>query len=193
MARLLLVLALAMLLVTGCVRARGNTRVQPPPLDVPPPPARVVVPPEPEQPPDELVTEEPASTAKRPIRPRAQPPRERQETSKPAESKPPETPPVEAAVPPPASPPTAPVPTLQPVLPASPGEMERQVNQQLAQARKDLDRVDYQALNTDGKSQYEQAKRFIEQAGQAQRDKNLVFAAKLAEKAVGLAAGLVAR
>jgi hypothetical protein len=82
---------------------------------------------------------------------------------------------------------------LQPVLPASPSEMDRRVSDQLSQAKKDLDRIDYRALSADGKSQYDTAKRFIEQAGQALREKNLVFAAKLAEKAAGLAAGLVTR
>ncbi len=35
------------------------------------------------------------------------------------------------------------------------------------------------------------AKRFIEQAGEALRDRNLVFAGKLAEKAAGIAAVLL--
>jgi hypothetical protein len=75
----------------------------------------------------------------------------------------------------------------------SPADVERRVRQQVEQAKSDLDRVDYAKLNADGKSQYDTAKRFMEQADQALKEKNLVFAAKLAEKAAGLAAVLVGR
>jgi hypothetical protein len=185
--RLFLVLPLVLLMAAGCVRHRPKTQPQPASLEVPPPPARVVVPPEPEEPPDETVTEPPAATARRPTRPRPAPPRERTE-AKPAETK---EPPAEAARPPATTP--VPLGPLQPVLPAPPGEMERRVNDQLVQAKRDLDRVDYRALSTDARSQYDTAKRFIEQASQALKERNFLFAAKLAEKAVGLASGLVAR
>jgi hypothetical protein len=188
--RLLLVLSLVMLLGSGCVRSRPRVSTQPSPLDVPPPPPRVIVPPEPEEPPDEKVADEPEAAAHRPNRPRPQPTRERAtEPAKPAETKP-ETPPAEAR--PPVAPAVQPG-ALQPVLPASPTEMDRRVSDQLSQAKRDLDRTDYRALSADGKTQYDTAKRFIEQASQALREKNLVFAAKLAEKAAGLAAGLIAR
>jgi hypothetical protein len=82
---------------------------------------------------------------------------------------------------------------LQQALPTTPTEAERQVRDQLAQAARDLGRVDYGRLNADGKSQYDTAKRFIEQAEQAIKDKNLVMAATLATKAAGLASGLVGR
>ena len=64
---------------------------------------------------------------------------------------------------------------------------------QLALATGALRRVDYLGLNADARSQYDTAKRFIEQAEQALKEKNLVFAAKVAEKAAGLAASLVGR
>lgn len=189
MRRLLLVLPLVLSIAGGCIRSRPKTPAQPASLDVPPPPARVVVPPEPEEPPDEQVSEPSETTVRRPTRPRQQPSRERAETKPPEAAK--EAPAAETARPPATTP--VPLGPLQPVLPASPGEMERRVNDQLVQAKRDLDRVDYRALGTDGKSQYDTAKRFIEQAGQALKDRNFLFAAKLAEKAVGLASGLVAR
>jgi hypothetical protein len=89
--------------------------------------------------------------------------------------------------------PPVPTATLQPALPAAPSEIERQIREQLSQAAKDLGRVNYGGLNADGKSQYDTAKRFIEQADQALKDKNLVFAKNLAEKAAGLAGVLLGR
>jgi hypothetical protein len=183
------VLPLVLLLAAGCVRPRPNIRVPAAPLEVPPPPARVIVPPEPEPPPSEPAVEEPETSDNRPTRPRPQP-RGRTETAKPADAK--QEPPAAEAARPSATPPV-PLGQLQPALPATPTEMGRQVNDQLAQAKKDLDRIDYRALSADAKSQYDTAKRFIEQAGQALKDKNLLFAAKLAEKAVGLASNLATR
>jgi outer membrane biosynthesis protein TonB len=189
--RLFLLAAIVMLVTTGCIKPRPNTRPQASPLDVPPPPPRVIVPPEPEPLPDETKTEEPdAAKDRRPTRPRPQPPRERTETAKPPETK--QEPPVSEAAKPPAQPPV-PLGQLQPLLPASKTEVERQVSDQLALAKKDLDRIDYRALSADAKSQYDTAKRFIAQAGDALKEGNLVFAAKLAEKAVGLASNLVPR
>jgi hypothetical protein len=53
--------------------------------------------------------------------------------------------------------------------------------------------VDYGRLNADARAQYDQSKRFMEQAQQALRDRNFVFAATLADKAATLAAGLSGR
>jgi hypothetical protein len=87
----------------------------------------------------------------------------------------------------------APPATLQQALPDSPADIVRKVREQLGQAQTDLRRVDYRALGADGKSQYDTAARFVEQAEQALREKNLVFAGKVAEKAAVLAASLVGR
>ena len=57
-------------------------------------------------------------------------------------------------------------------------------------ATADLNRVDYRALNADARTQYDTAKRFIRQAEDAVRAKNLVFAKNLADKAAALAAQL---
>jgi hypothetical protein len=53
--------------------------------------------------------------------------------------------------------------------------------------------VDYRALNADARIQYDQAKRFVRQADDAIRTKNLVFAKNLAEKAATIAAQLAGR
>ena len=63
----------------------------------------------------------------------------------------------------------------------------------LLQAGHGLNRVNYQALNADGRTQYDTAKRFISQAEEAVRAKNLVFASNLAEKAAALASQLSGR
>ena len=48
-------------------------------------------------------------------------------------------------------------------------------------------------LNADAQTQYDTAKRFIRQAEDALRAKNLVFAKNLADKAAALAAQLAGR
>jgi hypothetical protein len=187
--RILIVLPLVMV-VAGCSKARPVTQPQAAALEVPPAPPRVIAPPEPEQAPDETKAEEPeASKERRPLRPRAPQPRDRVE-QKPAEAKPPE--PAAETVKPPATPPV-PLGQLQPKLAAPQSEVERQVTEQLGAAKRDLDRIDYRALNADAKSQYDTAKRFITQADEARRGGNLLLAQKLAEKAVGLASALVSR
>jgi hypothetical protein len=61
----------------------------------------------------------------------------------------------------------------------------------LARASRDLTRVDYARLTVDGRAQYDQSRRFSQQAEQALRDRNVVFAATLADKAATLAAELL--
>jgi hypothetical protein len=61
----------------------------------------------------------------------------------------------------------------------------------MARAGGDLNKVDYRALNTGARNQYETAKRFIEQAEDAIRLKNLLFAKNLADKAAVLATELL--
>ena len=57
---------------------------------------------------------------------------------------------------------------------------------------RDLGRVDYRKLSNEGRSQYDQAQRFAEQAEQALKERNFVFAATLADKAATLASQLAA-
>jgi hypothetical protein len=63
----------------------------------------------------------------------------------------------------------------------------------LARAARAISQVEYARLSVDGRSQYDQSKRFSEQAEQALRERNLVFAATLADKAATLAAELLGR
>ena len=76
--------------------------------------------------------------------------------------------------------------------PAS-GANERSVRDLLTRASRDLNRVDYMRLSTDSRAQYEQSKRFSEQAEQALKERNLIFAATLADKAATLAAELLGK
>jgi hypothetical protein len=87
----------------------------------------------------------------------------------------------------------APVTTLQTKPAQQEGELERRIRTLLLQAGSGLNRINYQALNSDGRTQYETAKRFISQAEEAVRAKNLVFGYNLADKAASLAAQLSAR
>jgi outer membrane biosynthesis protein TonB len=176
----------------GCATAGAKAQPEPAALEVPAPPPRVIVPPDPEpaQPPAPMPEPE-ARQQKSPRRPTSPRPDTKADPAR-GEKKVEGPPPVAETVnpTPPATPPTA---TLQQALPATQAEVERQVRDQLARAQSDLRRVDYLALNADARSQYDTAKRFIEQAEQALKEKNLVFAAKVAEKAAGLAASLVGR
>jgi hypothetical protein len=63
----------------------------------------------------------------------------------------------------------------------------------LTRAARDLNKVDYMRLSTDSRAQYEQSKRFSEQAEQALKERNLIFAATLADKAATLAAELLGK
>jgi hypothetical protein len=63
----------------------------------------------------------------------------------------------------------------------------------LARSTRDLGRVNVARLSADGRAQFEQARRFSQQAEQALRARNLFFAATLADKSASLAADLVGR
>ena len=124
----------------------------------------------------------------------------------------PETPPV--AVAPPRTPPRpvtgsrpqpAPpvVPTQPPPPAAGPRDLrtaspanattERNVRDTLARAARDINRVNYSRLSAEGRGQYDQSRRFSVQAEQALKERNLMFAATLADKAATLAAELLTR
>ena len=63
----------------------------------------------------------------------------------------------------------------------------------MARATRDLKSVDYGRLSTEGKAQYDQSKSFAQQAEQAVKEKNFVYAMTLADKAATLAAALAGR
>ena len=71
--------------------------------------------------------------------------------------------------------------------------LEQKARTLLASAARDLGRIDYRTLSVDAKAQYDIAKRFSEQAEEALKARNLVFAGQLADKASTLAALLLKR
>lgn len=178
--------ALASATLASCAHAVASTTVELPPLEMPEPPPRVVEVIEPEPLPVAALPEEPRTNVRsRPVQP-PRPDVPRQE--------PPKTDPVVAETPRPADdPPKAPPTTLQTTPTQREGEVERRIRILVAQARNDLNRVNYQALNTDARNQYDMAKRFATQAEEAVRTRNLMFATNLADKAAGLAAQLLGR
>jgi hypothetical protein len=88
----------------------------------------------------------------------------------------------------PAAPPAT--TTLQTTPAAEQGVVERAIRATMARAGADLNRIDYRALNANARTQYDTAKRFIQQADDAIRMKNLPFAKNLADKALALAVQL---
>ena len=178
-------LCVCALLASGCVRARAKTLpTTGPPLDVPAPPPRIVLPLEAEAPPPQPVPspEEPRR-APAPARPRpaapADTPRAAEEPPRPAPATPPDTPPATT--------------TLQTTPAAEQGEVERAIRATMTRASADLNRIDYRALNRDARTQYDTAKRFIQQAEDAIQMKNLPFAKNLADKAAVIATQLSPR
>ena len=168
--------------VAACAKARAETVPDGPPLAMPAPPERALAPVE-----APLVASpvpEPEPTPPVAAAPRTPP--------RPAPAPKPQTVPPAAQV---APPPRAPGDTreLRPASPAGPVVSERSVREILARAARDLGRVNYGRLSTDGRTQYEQSKRFGTQAEEALRERNLVFAATLADKAATLAAELLQR
>lgn len=89
--------------------------------------------------------------------------------------------------------PAEPPRTLRPGPSTADATEERRVRDLLARAARDLARIDYRTLSSGGRTQYDQSKRFSDQAETAIKARNLVFAQTLAEKAATLAAGLSGR
>jgi hypothetical protein len=182
------ILGIGMLSVGGCAKAQARSAPDGPPLDMPAPPARVIAPVD--EPiastPSELSEPAPAppSTNRRPVR-RPATAESNQKPDAPAVA------PVESPAPqavPTDGRPVEPPPTLR-----APGSEERPIRDRLTLAQSNLSRVDYTKLSNDGRSQYEQSKRFIQQAEQALKDQNFVFAQTLADKAAQIATELLGR
>lgn len=175
----------AILLLTlslGACAAKAQVRTEPPMpvLDPPPPPPRVVAVYAPEPEPIPVTT--PAEPAT-PVRPPARPTRPEQRPEPPV-----------AAAPEPAGtaakPPSGPSLTLSPT-PGSEAQTVAAIRDLLGRATRDLARVNAASLDSDGHAQYETARRFIQQAEEALKNRNVVFAGKLADKAATMAAVLV--
>jgi hypothetical protein len=166
-----------------------HARTAGPALETPVPPARVI--PQAAQP----IESQPivASPPVGEVQPAAPPPSIKPPETTPAVPvpvPPPVAPPV-AAQPPPAPPSQEPPPTLQTT--ANPEAAEQRIVNALASARRDLSRINVQALSADGKAQYDIARRFVAQASEALNAKNFEFAQQLADKAATLAALLQRR
>ncbi len=182
--RAVLVVVLAFALA-ACAKQRVVTQPDLPPLAPPPPPARVVAPPDTEEPPPATAPEPDRKPARR-VAPK------NDNTQNPPKVEPPKRDTPKPDTPVPQVDPVPPT-TLQTAKPATQAEMERQSRSLLAQAAHDLGRVNYGGLNVDGKSQYDTAKRFIEQAQQSLKEQNFVLARALADKAATIAGVLVGR
>lgn len=176
--------ALLALLASGCTHAQAKTAPDSPPLQMPAPPPREIAPMEAEAPGPVSPQDEPA---RRPPAARSRPTPPRAEMAKP------EPPASEPAKPVDEPAKASPLTTLQTTPAGAEGEMERSIRAALGRASADLGRVDYRVLNTDARNQYNTARRFVQQAEDALRTKNLVFAKNLADKAAALAAQLAGR
>jgi outer membrane biosynthesis protein TonB len=177
---------LVALVVSGCTRAHAKATPDPPdaPLDVPVPPPRDIEPADVEPPPPPAPIPETPRVTPPPPRPRPAPPREQPKPEPPkAEPEP---------VKPAEEPPRAPT-TLQTAPTTAESDLERTIRATLARASAELNRIDYRGLNTDARTQYDTAKRFIHQAEDAVKAKNLVFAKNLADKAATISEQLRTR
>lgn len=172
----------------ACTHAQAKATPEMPPLEMPAPPPRDFQPAEVEAPqPVPLVIEparnpperlRPAAPAAKPDAPKAEPPK--------VETPPPVEPPKIVDEP-------KPLTTLQTTPATAEGDVERGIRASLLHANTDLNRIDYRALNADARTQYDMAKRFVRQAEENIRTKNLLLAKTVAEKAATIAAQLAGR
>lgn len=191
MKRLLLILLLTPV-VASCATTRAQAPADRPPLDVPAAPPRII---EPMPAPPQHAAIEPVEDLPDP--PPATPPRSRaprdtsaRDAPKP-DAKPAETAPEPAA--PPSPLPAAPVPPLSTPGTADGSEALRQVRQVIDRATKALSSVDYRVINKELRAQYDNAKLFMQQAEEAIKQSNFVYAKVLADKADRIAKELQGR
>lgn len=170
---------------TGCFRPRVAAAPTAPPLTVPEPPERVFLPPEEPLPAEALVPVEAPVPTVAPAAPR--PPAPRRAGGPPQEEPRVDTPPAAQGGPP------DPSRELRASPSAGDAQAERAVRDTLARSTRDLGRVSVARLSVDGRAQFEQARRFAQQAEQALNARNVFFAATLADKAASLAADLANR
>lgn len=110
----------------------------------------------------------------------------RPQQARPAASTPPPGPVITEG---PPAPPPPPALTLTPV-PGSESKTEASIRTLLSQVARDLGRVNTSGLSADGRTQFEAARRFVQQSEDALKVRNLVYAGKLADKAAAMAAVL---
>ena len=171
----LLAVSAAALLASACASAQAQQQVMLPdtaPLTVPAAPSHVVVPAAPEPLPAPVV-ETPA--------PQTNPPAAIGGAARPRQDPPPR--PAAPPTPQPAAP--QPAPAAPTPLEATPnqGALELRARELKDSAERALEKIDYKALGADGRAQYDTAKRFLKQADDALKAKNIVYAWQLADKA----------
>ena len=181
---------------SACATTHAKNPAETPALDMPPPPARTTEATDTEPPAPVPLPEEPARrtppAARRQPSPSPTPNPNKPDPNKPDPAKP-DTPPAVVETPKPTEEPPKPPPTLQTAPIGRENEEEQHIRTQLTHATNDLNRIDYRALNTDARTQYNTAKRFVTQAEDALKAKNLVFARSMADKAAALAAQLAGK
>jgi hypothetical protein len=175
--------------LSGCFGASAKGVVDSPRLEMPSPPPRLVETIEP-------VVQEPVPLVEEPAHQPVRPPARQATRPETARPEPPKTDGTRGEAPleaPKTEDPSK--PTLQTTPTVADVEVERTIRGVIARANADLGRVNYRALSTDGRTQYDSAIRFIQQAEEAlePRTRNLVFARNLADKALALAAQLAGR
>jgi outer membrane biosynthesis protein TonB len=187
-----IVLAMLSMLSGACASASAKGRSKDAPaMNVPPPPPRIIDPgPEPlPEPVSDLppVAPPPNPAPPRPGRTPSKPPE-----AKPSEPKPVEQPPTET--PPPVAPPTGQPPAqLRTPQTADTSNAAKAVRTTIDRASSLLSSVNYGPLSDVRKRAYDDAKRFIQQAEEALKQGNLVFAQGVATKAETLARELAGR
>jgi hypothetical protein len=187
----MLVVSLAALGASGCASARAQAEPESTALTVPPPPARVLPPLEGGPIEAAIATAgEPSAEGHAAPRRRTEP----RDTARESRQDAPREPAAESAPAAQEAPPeTTPAPALQLASPGTSGHAEQAVRQALQKAKDDLGQVNRRMLSVDAQAQFDTATRFIDLANQAVRDKNLVFAQTLADKAGVIAAVLKQR
>jgi len=174
-------------LASACAtHVKAKAPIERPNLDVPPPPPRVV---EPAPVPD--VTPEPVPDlppVPAPARPR--PPQPRPQPAEPKAEAKPEQAPAESGT---AAAPANPPPQLRTPQTADGPEAEKSVRTTIDRARNVLNTVNFNPLSNERKKAYNDAKAFIQQAEDAAKNGNYVFAQSLANKAETLATGLAGK
>ena len=179
----MVVLVAPLLASAGCAKLHANAQPSGVPLETPLPPDRVIVPIE--------------SEAIAPAVPPVEAPVPRPTRDAPRAATPPATtaPRVEKTDPPPVPSPNQPSDDPARVLQttANAGETEQRIRTLISNAARDLGRIDYRALSQNAQAQYDIARRFKEQAEEALKTRNLVFAEQLADKAAALAGQLLKR
>lgn len=175
-ARLAPLVLLTVTLGACAAKAQVRTEVELPLLDPPPPPPRVVTIYQDEP----VVVPAPPVVEAVPARPPARAPRVETKPETPAAT--------ESSAD--AAKPAPPSLTLS-LSPGTEAQTVGAIRELMARASRDLARVNASALNADGRAQVDAARRFLQQADEALKARNVVYAGKLADKAATIAAVLV--